>query len=150
MDGHGVAGTRGVGELRLTPVVSIRSDAPLREAARVLHRTGAAFLRLEGTDRVLARDDVVRALADPDDGYDADTPAHSLAHGVLLVVSSATPAIAVLGELVRCELPGVLVADDTHRISGCLRLQDLVAALLDELSLLASLQHVLHVERDHW
>ncbi len=149
-DPTGVAGTRGIGELSLLPVVTVRSDATLSEAARVLHRTGAGFLRIEDTNRILDRDDVVRALADPEDGFDASMPTLALARGTLLAVTPATPAIAVLGELVRCELPGVFVIDAEHRIIGCLRMGDLVSALLEELSLLDGLRHVLHVERGHW
>ena len=148
--GHGVAGTRGVGELTLIPVVSVRAEMALFEAARVLCRTGAPFLRVEGTDRVLARDDVIRALADPDDGFDAATSVEAFARSSLLVVGPATPAIAVLGELVRCELPGVLVTGDRNEIAGCLRMTDLVSALLEELALLSGLRHVLHVERSTW
>ncbi len=149
-DPQGVAGTRGIGELSLHPVVSVRADATLLEAARVLHRTGASFLRIEETNRILDRDDVIRALADPDDGFDASMPTRTLARGTLLVVTPATPALAVLGELVRCQLPGVFVIDAEHQIVGCLRMHDLVSALLEELSLLDGLRHVLHVERGHW
>jgi predicted transcriptional regulator len=148
--GQGVAGTRGVGDLVLVPVVSVRADMALGEAARVLWRTGAPFLRIDGTDRVLARDDVVRALADPDDGFDAATSVEVVARSTLLVVGAATPAIAVLGELVRCELPGVLVIDARNEVAGCLRMTDLVSALLEELALLSGLRHVLHVERSTW
>lgn len=144
--GGGVAGARCVGDLYLAPVVSVQSGTTLVAAARILQRTGAPFVLVEGLDWVLARDDIVRALADVGDGIDPDCDVCDVARSALLVVGQLTPAIAVLGELVRSGAAGVLVVDDRAVPIGFLRLRDLVAALLDELALLAGLRHVLHVE----
>jgi CBS domain-containing protein len=148
--GGGVAGTRCVGDLHLAPVVTVRPGTTIAEAARVLLRTGAPFVHIEGHDRVFASDDVVRAFADPDDGLDPGADVCSLARSVVLVVTRATPAIAVLGEVARGQAAGVLIIDERREPAGYLRLQDLVASLLDELSLLAGLRHVLHAEDRSW
>jgi CBS domain-containing protein len=145
-----IATAKCVGELRLTPVVAVAPGTTLAAAARVMARTGAAFVVVEGTDRVLARDDLVRALATaltedaPPPEYRDDVVVH--ARSTLLVVGRATPAIAVLGELVRSGGPGAIVVDEQRQPCGTLRVRDLVAALLDDLAFLTGLRHVLHVD----
>ena len=142
---HGAVGTRCVAELHLTPIVSVQPGTTLAAAARVMQRTGTPFVVVEGHRFVLAREDVIRAIADDTDGVGPDEDVVVMARSALLVVPPATPAFAVLGELVRSGAPGVIVIDDRRQPLGMLRLRDLVAALLDELALLSGLRHVLHV-----
>lgn len=141
----GAASAKCVGELRLAPVVTVSAGISLAAAARVMIRTGTAFVAIEGSDRVLSREDVVRAVAnDQGDEELADVLSH--ARSTLLVVGRRTPAMAVLGELVRSGGPGVIVVDADRVPCGVLRLRDLVEATLDDLALLTGLRHVLHVE----
>ncbi len=157
MTGEGASSPRCVGQLHLAPVVTVSPDTTLAAAARIMTRTGAAFVTVEGTDRVLAREDVVRAFAArAEDGRADDGPTDAdqtlddnvvvYARSSLLIVGTMTPAIAVLGELVRSGGPGVIVVDERRQPCGALRMRDLVAALLDDLALLTGLRHVLHVE----
>jgi CBS domain-containing protein len=141
---RGSAATRCVRDLRLTPIVSVRPGTTLAAAARILHRTEAPFVLVEGRERVLARDDVVRALAD--DCFEPSTDVCELARSAVLVVGEAAPAIAVLGELVRGGASGAMVLDERSEPAGFLWMHDLVAALLDEIALLSELRHVLHVD----
>lgn len=132
------------GELPLGPLVGIRADATLAQAAQAIIDTGAAFVAVEADPvLILGQRDVVRAVAE---GFDGGQAAADVARSDLVFVPEDAHVVGVAAEMVRSHASCALVVDAHYKPLGVLAITTVLAAVLDDLSLASGLRIALRLE----